>query len=108
MNSHSTAEATAEAAAEVTIEVEALKPPLSRGEAFENLAFTLCKVATFALFTGRFALPLAALGAATFFLLAHFNGKRDTRCLFKHPLLIAAFWALVALGWVWWNYGRRA
>ncbi len=84
------------------------KPTLSRGEAFEKLAFTLCKIATFALFTGRFALPLAATGAALFFLLAHFNGKRDTRCLFKHPMLIAAFWLAVALVWVWLNYGRAS
>lgn len=104
MNSPSTAEA----ADEFSIEVEALKPTLSRGEAFEKLAFTLCKIATFALFTGRFALPFAATGAALFFLLAHFNSKRDTRCLFKHPILIAAFWAVVALGWIWWNYGQRA
>ena len=82
------------------------QPALSRGEAFEKLAFTLCKIATFALFTGRFALPLAALGAATFFALAHFNGKRDTRCLFKHPMLIAAFWLGVALVWFWLNYFR--
>lgn len=83
---------------------DASKPSLSRGEAFEKLAFTLCKIATFALFTGRFALPLAASGAALFFLLAHFNGKRDTRCLFKHPLRIAAFWIAVALVWVWLNH----
>ncbi len=80
--------------------------PLSRGAAFEKLAFTLCKIATFALFTGRFALPLAALGAATFFALAHLSGKRDTRCVFKHPLLIAAFWGSVAVVWAWWNFGR--
>ncbi len=79
---------------------------LTRGEAFEKLAFTLCKIATFALFTGRFALPLAATGAALFFGLAFWNDKRDTRCLFKHPLLIAAFWLAVAIGWVWLNYGR--
>ena len=86
------------------ISTETVKTPLSRGEAFEKLAFTLCKIATFALFTGRFALPVAAIGAALFFTLAFFNDKRDTRCLFKHPLWIAAFWLAVALGWVWLNY----
>lgn len=86
---------------------ETTKAPLSRGEAFEKLAFTLCKIATFALFTGRFALPVAASGAALFFALAFFNDKRDTRCLFKHPLLIAAFWLAVALIWVWLHYGRN-
>lgn len=85
---------------------DAPKSPLSRGEAFEKLAFTLCKIATFALFTGHFALPVAATGAALFFVLAFFNDKRDTRCLFKHPLLIALFWFAVALFWGWLNYGR--
>ena len=80
--------------------------PLARGAAFEKLAFTFCKIATFALLTGRFALPLAALGAALFFALAHFNGQRDTRCIGKHPLLIAAFWTAIAVGWAWLNYGR--
>ena len=81
-------------------------PVLTRGQAYEKLAFTLCKIATFALFTGRFALPLAATGAAAFFVLAHLNGKRDTRCMFKHPLLIAAFWSAVALAWVALNFWR--
>jgi hypothetical protein len=71
------------------------------GEALERLAFTFCKIATLCLFTGRFALPIAASGAALFFALAHFSGHKDTRCLGKHPLLISAFWVLVVAVWVW-------
>lgn len=76
-------------------------PNEKKGEALERLAFTFCKIATFSLLFGQFALPLAALGAAVFFATAHFNGKRDTRCIGKHPLLIAAFWLAVVGIWTW-------
>ena len=79
-------------------------PNPQRGAAFEKIAFSLCKIALFCLLTGRFALPLAATGAALFFLMAVWNGKRDTNCWAKHPLGIAAFWLLVAGVWLWKNY----
>jgi hypothetical protein len=75
-----------------------------KGEAFERLAFTFCKIATLCLLTGPYALPVAASGAALFFALAHFNGQKDTRCLGKHPLLIAVFWIVVVVIWFWRNF----
>jgi hypothetical protein len=75
--------------------------PKTKGEAFERLAFTFCKIATFCLLTQRFALPLAASGAALFFILAHFSGHKETRCIGKHPLLIATFWVAVVGIWIW-------
>ncbi len=79
-------------------------PRPARGEAFEKVAFSLCKIALFCLLTGRFALPLAATGAALFFGMAVWNGKRDTKCWAKQPLGIAAFWLLVAGVWLWKNW----
>ena len=79
----------------------------TKGEAYEGIAFTFCKVATVALICGRFALPVAAVLCATFFLLAHVNRKTDTRCVLGPPLLVAAFWVLVAVGWWVWNYARE-
>lgn len=76
-------------------------PQKMKGEALERLAFTFCKIATFSLLAGRFALPLAAAGAAVFFALAHWSGHKETRCLGKHPLLISAFWIVVFAIWVW-------
>jgi hypothetical protein len=73
----------------------------TKGEAFERLAFTFCKIATFCVLTQRFALPLAASGAALFFIFAHFYGQKDTRCIGKHPLLIATFWVAVVGIWIW-------
>ena len=87
--------------------VDAPQTPNERGAAFESLAFTLCKIATFTLLFGRYALPLAATGAAIFFVLAERNGQRDTRCIGKHPLLIAAFWVGVVGMWVWLNFFRH-
>lgn len=71
----------------------------SKGEIYEGVAFQFCKVATVALIAGRFALPVAAIACAIFYILALFSGKRDTRCVLRYPALIAAFWILVAIGW---------
>jgi len=67
-----------------------------RGARFERLAFTFCKAATLILITRKFALPVAAGGAALFYVLAIVYGKRDTRCWLRFPAVIAAFWGLVA------------
>jgi hypothetical protein len=76
------------------------------------VAFQFCKVATVAVLAGRYVLPLAAGLASILFVSAYAKGKRDTRCIGKHPLLIAAFWAVVCglaiwrivvgSGWWWW------
>ena len=85
------------------MEIEIQPPPQSpltatveaRGEKFEGLAFTFCKAATIILLTQRFALPVASGAAALFYVLAVVNGKGDTRCVLRVPLLIAAFWGAV-------------
>lgn len=77
-----------------------MKPNLQRGEAFEKIAFSFCKIAFFCLLTQKFALPLSALLAAIFFGLAVWNGKNDTDCWAKKPVFIALFWLVVAGVWV--------
>lgn len=72
-------------------------PPRTKGEVYEGIAFTFCKAATIILLTQRFALPVAAGAAAVFYVLADRQGKRDTRCVLRVPLLIAAFWGAVCL-----------
>jgi hypothetical protein len=80
---------------------EELSPPASaertKGEVYEGIAFTFCKAATIILLTQKFALPVAAGAAAIFYVLADRHGKKDTRCILKVPLLIAAFWGAIAL-----------
>ena len=54
-------------------------------------------MATVNLLAQQFALPVAAGAAAVFFVLAAVHGKKDTRCILRVPLLIAAFWGIVCL-----------
>ena len=72
------------------------QPPM-RGEVYERLAFTFCKAATIILLTQRFALPVAAGAAAVFYILADRHGKKNTRCVLRVPLLIAAIWSAVCV-----------
>ncbi len=78
----------------------------TRGEIFESIAFSFCKVATVALICGRWTLPVASGLCAAFFLAGWFGGKRDTRCLLRSPLLAAAVYGVVCAGSVWWNLRR--
>ncbi len=85
-----------------------IQPPIpkTRGEIFEGVAFQFCKVATVALIAGRFTLPLAAGLCALFYVLAYFNGKTDTQCALKHPLLIAGFYSIVSGASIWWLFRK--
>lgn len=74
--------------------------PVSKGENYEKIAFNFCKAATIILFTGHFALPVAAGAAMVFYLLAHFNGKTDSRCILQKPLWIATFWGTILVAWI--------
>ena len=71
----------------------------SRGKKLEGIAFTFCKAATVALVFQKFALPAAALLSAIFFLVAFAYGEKETRCVLRFPLFIAAFWLTVAGVW---------
>lgn len=68
----------------------------SKAERYEGTAFTFCKAATIILLTQKFALPVAAGAAAIFYVLAYRHGARESRCILKWPLLIAAFWGTIA------------
>ena len=72
-------------------------PRKTAGEHLEGIAFTFCKAATVILFTGRFALPVAAGLASVLYAAAHLKGKHDTRCILRKPLLICGFWGTISL-----------
>lgn len=72
----------------------------SKGEHYEKVAFTFCKAATIILLTGHFALPAAAGAATVFYLLAHFHGQTESRCILQKPLIIAGFWSAIFVAWV--------
>ncbi|HVT12728.1 MAG TPA: hypothetical protein VHE55_10715 [Fimbriimonadaceae bacterium] len=73
----------------------------TRGEVVEGVAFQFCKVATVAFILGRWTLPVAAALASGLYVWAYFSGKRDTRCVLRYPLFIAAFWGIVS-GFAFW------
>lgn len=72
----------------------------------EPIAFQFCKIATFCVIFQRFALPAAALFAATLYFVAYAKGERETRCWLRHYLLIGFIWTGAFLGWVYLNYFR--
>lgn len=72
-------------------------PSLSSGERYEKIAFNFCKAATIILLTQQYALTVASGAAAVLYLMAHFHGKKDTRCILRSPLLTASFWGLICL-----------
>lgn len=74
---------------------------MSKGEELEGTAFTFCKAATLVALSGKWALPVCAGGAALFYVLAYRHGKKDTRCVLRYPLLIAAFWGFIAVASLW-------
>jgi hypothetical protein len=73
------------------------EPTKNKGQIYEGIAFQFCKIATVTLIAGRFALPIAAGACSIFYVLAMFNGKKDTRCFLRYPALIAALWAIVCV-----------
>ena len=77
------------------------------GEVYEGIAFSFCKAATVALLFGKFALPVAAIACSVLYVMAHIKGKKETRCVLGPPLVVAAFWVVVAAGWGVWTYARE-
>jgi hypothetical protein len=91
----------------MTIPVTTIEPneTKSKGDVYEGVAFNFCKVATVLLLLeilrlGRWALPIVSGIAALLYLTAHIYGTRSSRCVLKKPLIIAAFWLVVAGVWL--------
>ena len=78
--------------------------PSTSSAVWERVAFGWCKVATMLLLTaplGRFALPVVALLTSALFVGAYVRGARESRCILKRPLLIAAFWGIIGAVLLW-------
>ncbi len=74
--------------------------PKTKGQQYESVAFNFCKASTIILITGKYALPVAAGAASILYLMAWLNGQRDTRCILGRPLVVSAFWGIVAAIWI--------
>ena len=55
---------------------------------------------------GKFALPVVALLTSALFVGAHVKGARESRCILKRPLLIAAFWGVIGVALLWWRVAK--
>lgn len=69
----------------------------TKADVYEGIAFTFCKCATVALICGRYTLFVATTCATIFYLMAHFGGRRTTRCVLGPPIIVASVWGLVAI-----------
>lgn len=74
--------------------------PEPQAERLGRLAFAYCKIGTVSLLCGRFALPVAAVLSATLFLVSYMKGKKDTKCIGRYPLGVAAFWLCILTLWL--------
>lgn len=83
-----------------------VRPPLTRPQKYEKLAFTFCRLGTtglivWALGPPRFVLIVAVV-AIVLYLRSISLGVSWTKCLLRRPSLVVAFWAVVAAADAWW------
>jgi hypothetical protein len=80
----------------------AQRPPLTRAQKYERLAFTFCKMGTVGLLawalTPAIFVLVVAVGAIGLYGRALALGIRRSQCVLRRPLLIMGFWAAVAAG----------
>jgi hypothetical protein len=78
----------------------AQRPPLTRAQKYDRLAFTFCKMATVGLIAWVVTPPIfvlvVALAAIYLYGRALALGIRRSQCVLRRPLLIMSFWAAVA------------
>ena len=82
------------------------RPPLTRAQKYERLAFTFCKMGTVGLLAWALTPPifvlLVAVGAIYLYGRALALGITRSQCVLRKPLLIMSFWTVVAAGIVGW------
>jgi hypothetical protein len=78
----------------------AQRPPLTRAQKYERLAFTVCKMGTVGLVAWLVTPPIfvlvVALAAIYLYGRALALGIRRSQCVLRRPMLIMGFWAAVA------------
>jgi len=78
----------------------AQRPPLTRAQKYERLAFTVCKMGTVGLIAWLVTPPVfvlvVALAAIYLYGRARAMGIRRSQCVLRYPMLVMSFWAAVA------------
>ncbi len=78
----------------------AQRPPLTRAQKYDRLAFTFCKMGTVGLIAWLLTPPvfvlIVALGAIYLYGRAVALGITRSQCVLRRPMLIMGFWTIVA------------
>jgi hypothetical protein len=78
----------------------AQRPPLTRAQKYDRLAFTFCKMGTVGLIAWLLSPPvfvlIVALGAIYLYGRAVALGITRSQCILRRPMLIMGFWTVVA------------
>jgi hypothetical protein len=78
----------------------AARPPLTRAQKYDRLAFTFCKMGTVGLIAWLLSPPLFVLVVAVAAILLYGRaltlGITRSQCILRRPLLIMSFWTAVA------------
>jgi hypothetical protein len=86
-----------------------VRPPLTRPQKYEKLAFTFCRLGTTGLIVWVLGPPLfvliVAIAAIALYLKSISLGVSWTKCLLRRPSLVVGFWAVVATLDAFWLIG---
>jgi hypothetical protein len=78
----------------------AQRPPLTRAQKYERLAFTVCRMGSVGLIawllTPAIFVLIVAIAAIGLYGRALALGIRRSQCILRRPLLIMSFWTVVA------------
>lgn len=78
----------------------AQRPPMTRAQKYDRLAFTFCKMGTVGLIAWLLTPPvfvlIVALGAVYLYGRAVALGITRSQCILRRPMLIMGFWTVVA------------
>ena len=78
----------------------AQRPPLTRAQKYDRLAFTFCKMGTVGLIAWLVTPPIFVLVVAVTAILLYGRalalGITRSQCILRRPMLIMGFWAAVA------------
>ncbi|MDP9468674.1 MAG: hypothetical protein M3P32_08070 [Chloroflexota bacterium] len=89
----------------------AARPPLTRAQKYDRLAFTFCKMGTVGLLVWLITPPIfvlvVALVAIGLYGKAVALGITRSQCILRRPLLIMGFWAAVAAADGYWLLALR-
>ena len=85
-----------------------VRPPLSRAEKHERLAFTFCRMGTVGLLAWAVSPAVFVLGvsivAIALYVRAMSLGVSWSKCFLRRPTLIIGFWAVVAVADAYWLF----